>query len=161
MFNNNREIAAKSFIQFINKPNEDACLVIKENYRITDKDARIIIQNLCKVDHTIDLQKLDIATRNSYLKSIYKKHNLSIRQIERLTGINRGMIAKSPSPCHAQYVNNPVPLSGPCLVSYKDKCKQSGSLFKWQKPCKCRRFFCRLLIPDRGTGTLSGLFVFR
>ena len=40
MFNNNREIATKSFIEFINKPNEDTCLDIKENYRITDKDAR-------------------------------------------------------------------------------------------------------------------------
>ena len=59
MFNRNRETATKSFIEFINKPNDDTCLDIKENYRITDKDARIIIKNLCKIDHTTDLQKLD------------------------------------------------------------------------------------------------------
>ena len=54
------------------------------------------------------LQKLDILTRNSYLKVLEKRHNLSIRQIERLTGINRGIIVKS------YHDNNPVPLSPTC-----------------------------------------------
>ena len=94
MFNKNRKTATKNFTEFVNNPNEDTCLDIKENYRITDKDARIVIKNLCKVDNTTDLQKLDIPTRNSYLKVLKKEHNLSIRQIERLTGINRGIIAK-------------------------------------------------------------------
>lgn len=94
IFNKNRELATKSFIEFIKKQNEDTCMDIMEKKRITDKDARIIIKNQCKIENAIDLQKLDTTTRNLYLKELKGKHNLSIRQIERLTGINRGIIAK-------------------------------------------------------------------
>jgi hypothetical protein len=38
------------------------------------------------------MQKLDKAMRNEYLKRLKGEYNLSIRQIERLTGINRGVI---------------------------------------------------------------------
>ena len=94
IFNKNRQSAIKSFIEFIKKQNEDTCMDIVEKKRITDNDARIIIKNQCKIDNAIDLQKLDIPRRNIYLKELKEKHNLSIRQIERLTGINRGIIAK-------------------------------------------------------------------
>jgi putative transposase len=98
IFNKNRELAINSFIEFINKKNEDTCMDIREKKRITDKEASIIIKEHCKIDNAIDLQKLDIPTRNIYLKELKEKHNLSIRQIERLTGINRGIVAKHK--CH-------------------------------------------------------------
>lgn len=94
IFNKNRVLATKGFIEFINKQNEDTCMDIMEKKRITDKDARIIIKNQSKIDNAIDLQKLDISMRNIYLKELKEIHNLSIRQIERLTGINRGIIAR-------------------------------------------------------------------
>jgi len=94
MFNANREKAIRSFIKYINKPNEDVCLEIPEKRQITDEDARIIIRKLCKVKNAVDLQRLDIRERNKYLKELKEKHNLSIRQIERLTGINRGIIQR-------------------------------------------------------------------
>ncbi|WP_236639219.1 hypothetical protein [Pelosinus sp. UFO1] len=33
--------------------------------------------------------------RNTYLRKLKQKYNLSIRQIERLTGINRGIVLKA------------------------------------------------------------------
>jgi len=94
MLNINKEIAIKKFEEYIKKTNNDTCLDITKGCKIADKDARIIIKNICKIDHTTDLQKFDICFRNSCLKELKEKHRLSIRQIERLTGINRGIISK-------------------------------------------------------------------
>jgi len=58
-------------------------------------EARNIIRKVCKVDNAPDLQKLDILTRNTYLKELKEEYSLSIRQIERITGINRGIVLKA------------------------------------------------------------------
>ena len=44
MFNKNKEQAIKSFIEYINKPNDDVCLEISEKRQNTDEEARIIIK---------------------------------------------------------------------------------------------------------------------
>ena len=93
IFDTDRDKAVRMFIEYINKENDDKCLEIKEGRPVTDGDARKIIKDLCKVDHTIDLQKFDLHKRNSYLKAL-KEYGLSIRQIERLTGISRGIIQR-------------------------------------------------------------------
>ena len=95
MFNNNIENAIKSFIEYINKSNNDVCMEISKRSQITDEDARIIIKNLCKINNAIDLQKFNINERNAYLKDLKERYSLSIRQIERLTGISRGVIQKT------------------------------------------------------------------
>ena len=71
------------------------CLDVEEKRSITDKEAREIITQFCKINHATELQKFDIPTRNFYIKELKEKHNLSVRQLERLTGINRGVIAKA------------------------------------------------------------------
>lgn len=48
-----------------------------------------------KIKNAIDLQQLDCKPRNMYLGLLKQKHNLSIRQTERLTGINRGIVLKA------------------------------------------------------------------
>jgi REP element-mobilizing transposase RayT len=95
MFNTNREKAVKSFIDYINEPNEDDCLDISEKRLITDVEAKDIIRKLCNVNSPTDLQKFNILDRNKYLKDLKKGYDLSIKQIERLTGINRGVIQKA------------------------------------------------------------------
>ncbi len=42
-----------------------------------------------------DLQNIDREIRNAYLKNLKEKYKLWIRQIERLTGINRGIVLKA------------------------------------------------------------------
>ena len=46
MFNTNRDKAVKSFIEYINKVNDDVCLEISEKCRVTDEGARNIIKKL-------------------------------------------------------------------------------------------------------------------
>jgi len=51
---------------------------------LSDPEAIDIIKNVCQVKNTLDLQKLDRAMRNEYLKQFKGEYHLSIRQIERL-----------------------------------------------------------------------------
>lgn len=95
MFNTNREKAVESFIEYINKPNDDASFDLEEKHSIKDKDAGVLIKSLCKSNNVTDMQKLDIHMRNKYLKELKEVYGLSIRQIERLTGINRGIVLKA------------------------------------------------------------------
>ncbi|VBB09367.1 Hypothetical protein LUCI_4657 [Lucifera butyrica] len=95
MISEEREKAIRIFTEYTNEINEDVCLDIdNEKGRITDEEARLIIKTVCKVKNAIDLQKFDVTTRNEYLKKLKAEH-LSIRQIERLTGINRGIVLKA------------------------------------------------------------------
>ena len=94
IFNTDREKAIKSFAQYNSELNNDICLDIGEKSRITDEEARAIIKKVCNLYNAIELQTLDISTRDRYLKELKEKHSLSIRQIERLTGINRGVVQK-------------------------------------------------------------------
>jgi putative transposase len=95
MFSTDRGKAISHFVEHVNKPNDDVCLDMWEKHRITDEEARDIIKKLFSVDNAIEFQKINIVTRNAYLKELKENHNLSIRQIERLTGINRGIVLKA------------------------------------------------------------------
>lgn len=94
ILNTDREKAIRRFIDHINKDYDDKCLDIQEKQRITDDDARKIIRTQYKIEHAIDIQKFDIVKRNYYIKDLKEKYDLSIRQIERLTGISRGVIQR-------------------------------------------------------------------
>ncbi len=95
LFNSDKEQATKSFIQYNSKVNYNECLDIEEKHRIMDEEARNIIKTVCKVKDTPHLHKLDRLTRNTYLKELKEEYSLSIRQIERITGINRGIVLKA------------------------------------------------------------------
>jgi len=88
-----REYAVNEFIAYINKEDSDECMDIPDKRQLTDNEAIKIIEEYCRVDHCIDLQKLETEKRDLYIRRL-KKLNLSIRQIERLTGISRGIIQK-------------------------------------------------------------------
>jgi len=95
LFNDDREKSIKIFCQFNNEANDDICLDIEEKYRINDEEARDIIRKECKIQNASGLQNFDILKRNMYLKKLKEEYGLSIRQIERLTGINRGVVLKA------------------------------------------------------------------
>ncbi len=94
IFNTDREIAIREFIKYINKDDDSNCLEIVEKPIITDSDAKKIIRTLCNVENAINLQNFDREKRNMYLKELKRRHGLSIRQLERLTGISRGIIQR-------------------------------------------------------------------
>lgn len=89
------EEAVKGFIEYINKENGDECMDTPEKRQLTDNEAIKIIKAYCKVEHGTDLQKLETDKRSVYIRRLKEEHNLSIRQIARLTGIGRGIIQKA------------------------------------------------------------------
>ncbi len=89
-----REKAVKNFIEYINQENGDECMDMPEKRQLTDDEAMKIIKYYCKIEQTIDIQNFDKQKRNLYLRKLKEDYNLSIRQIERLTGISRGIIRK-------------------------------------------------------------------
>jgi REP element-mobilizing transposase RayT len=92
LFSDDREKAVESFIQFSEASNDDLCLEIDKKHLLSDQEAKHVIKKVCQVENVSELQKLDKTTRNKYLKELKEEYHLSIRQIERLTGINRGVV---------------------------------------------------------------------
>jgi hypothetical protein len=95
MFDKDRGKAVKSLIQFCKTASDDKCLEMEDKRLLLDPEAIDLIKNVCQVKNASDLQKLDKAMRNKYLKQLKEEYYLSIRQIERLTGINRGIISNA------------------------------------------------------------------
>lgn len=97
IFNENKEKAVQKFIQYTNEQSDSICLDIdrESKCRITDEEAKGIIKKVCEIKNAIDLQTFEITRRNMYLGRLKEDYNLSIRQIERLTGINRGIVLKA------------------------------------------------------------------
>jgi len=87
--------AVKVFIEFHKAVHDDTCLEIEDNQRLTDLEAGEMIKSLFQVTSGHELQKFDQKQRDTYLRQLKSKYNLSIRQIERLTGINRGIIYRA------------------------------------------------------------------
>ena len=79
--------------KYIEAENNDKCLECIDNIR-TDKWA---INEICKclnVKSGLDIQSFDKDKKNKALKAL-KKRGLSIRQIERLTGITKSVIQRA------------------------------------------------------------------
>lgn len=93
MLSSNKRIARKSFIDFHNVA-ETKRFEINNNRRKTEEQVRkIIIDRLeGKEPHTIG--NLPKEKRNRIIKELRQKEALSIRQIERATGISRGIISR-------------------------------------------------------------------
>jgi len=95
IFNKDRNRAVEAFREFHNQIKDDDCLDLDYRNRITDQEAGEIIRSRFNLTSSQEMQKLDSKLRNAYLKQFKEKYNLSIRQIERLTGINRGIIFRA------------------------------------------------------------------
>jgi len=73
---------------------EEACLDIREKQSIRDDTAKEWICSHCRVTSGTQLQQWDKKSRDAALRE-QKGMGLSVRQLERLTGINRGVIQKA------------------------------------------------------------------
>lgn len=93
LFSNDRKKAVELFEQFNKKGNNDQCLSYKTNIRINDEKATKIIKDLAGVQNLNQIQGFEKEKRNKVIKNC-KNEGLSIRQIERLTGISFGVIRK-------------------------------------------------------------------
>jgi len=95
MFSDNPEEAIRAFIDYHKEINDFVCLDMEERIRISDDEARDIIKEVCKIDHAGNLQNMGIEIRNTYLRALKEQYGLSVRQIERITGVNRGVVLKA------------------------------------------------------------------
>lgn len=95
IFNGDSDKAVQGFIDFHKQIKDAPCLEIDDSYRISDQKALEIIRSLCKINNGRELQKIGREQRDSYLKQLKGTYKLSIRQIERLTGINRGVVFRA------------------------------------------------------------------
>lgn len=85
-------ISKEGFIVFNNETTEDKCLDIEDFvFRISDDDARKVIQKIAGITSTTELQLFDRDERNKCIKKM-KQKGLSIRQISRLTGISFAIV---------------------------------------------------------------------
>lgn len=95
LFNHERDKAVESILQFCKAANDDQCLEMTEKKFLSDQEASHVIKKVCQVENASELQRIDKAARKKYLKELKEIYRLSIRQIERLTGINRNIILKA------------------------------------------------------------------
>ncbi len=88
-------ISKNELERYTNEKNSDKCLEI-ENYqkiRVTDEQAKRIIENISGCNNIAEFQKLDIKYRDKFITN-FKEKGLSIRQISRLTGISFAIVRK-------------------------------------------------------------------
>lgn len=87
-------ISKEDFIEFHKEENDVKCLDYDEHdFRLSDTDAKKIIQKVCKCTNTTEIQTIEIDKRNKYIIKL-KEKGLSIRQISRLTGISKGIVER-------------------------------------------------------------------
>ena len=84
-------LSLDEFIELHKHESNEKCLDDIEIVRLNDIDAQKIIKHISKCTNANEFQRLDIKTRDEYIKKLREK-GLSIRQISRLTGITYGVI---------------------------------------------------------------------
>jgi len=90
LFSNDINTARLEFVKHMNEKTNDICLEITDIKRITDEEAKEIAKNLGLSTYQ-ELHQMDKVSRNNMLR-LLKGEGLSIRQLERLSGISRGVI---------------------------------------------------------------------
>ncbi len=94
MFSGRQAQALKLFINFNKQNTDEKCLDVEENKTLKDHEALRIVERLFKIYSVEEWQKIDRSTRNNYLAKL-KQEGLSLRQLSRITGLNRGVVFKA------------------------------------------------------------------
>lgn len=80
-------------MKYISEPNDDKCMEPSSG-ALSDSTAKQMIRDCLNIESGTQLQSYDKAKRDHALR-ILKESGLSVRQIERLTGISRGIVLKA------------------------------------------------------------------
>ena len=84
----------EELLGFLKEETDERCMEYEEANKITDERAAEMICRIAKVKHGQELQSIEAEERNRMIKEL-KAAGLSIRQIERLTGMNRGIVSRA------------------------------------------------------------------
>ena len=82
------------YAAFIAAPNEDECLDCDAKPRVGDAQARKIVRECLGASGGMALQSMDRVSRDVALLKL-KERGLSVRQIERMTGISRNIVQRA------------------------------------------------------------------
>lgn len=93
MFSTDRMKAIQLLKGFNLAKNHDRCLEYDQNVRLNDAEAIAFIKSICLIQNPTEVQCLEKGKRNEVIKAC-KEKGLSLRQIERLTGVSFGVIRR-------------------------------------------------------------------
>ena len=88
-------LSKDDLISFHREFNEDVCLELTPPIRhaMTDDQARVIIQKYSHCKTAAEFQKLDVEKQKKSIITLHEK-NVSVRQLNRLTGVSKGIVEK-------------------------------------------------------------------
>ena len=87
-------LTKEEFVKYHKKEETASCLEIKEiKPRLTDEEAKRIIKEISGCENIEQFQRLTSDKQNEFIAK-FRKKNISIRQISRLTGATIGIIRK-------------------------------------------------------------------
>ena len=88
-------ISKDEFTKFNSEKVFESCLDVedKPKIKVTDEQAKKIIEKVSKCKNVAEFQTLDVKTRDKCLKKL-RESGLSIRQISRLTGVSFNIVRK-------------------------------------------------------------------
>jgi len=81
-------------LKYLNVDDNEQCMEYDEGIHLSDRRASELICQIGKVNHSQELQNIAGEKRNQILREL-KLASISVRQIERLSGINRGIVSRS------------------------------------------------------------------
>ena len=81
-------------IEYFLTENTDSCLEVETSHIIKEDEALRIIQKVTGLSNPLDISKLSKESRNDMLSRI-KKEGIPVRQLSRLTGIDRNIIQRA------------------------------------------------------------------
>jgi len=84
----------EELLNFLKEETDERCMEYEEENRMTDERAAEMICRIAKIKHGQELQNIEANERNRMIKEL-NDAGLSIRQIERLTGLNRGVVFRA------------------------------------------------------------------
>ncbi|MTI86024.1 MAG: transposase [Firmicutes bacterium] len=91
LFTANPKDALSLWKKFNQESSDDNCLEYDDRTRLNDLEAAELIQNITGVKSPSEIQNFEKYKKNNVIKKL-KRKGLSIRQIERLTGVSFGVI---------------------------------------------------------------------
>ncbi len=89
-----RMLSRKQFAESHSKGGDEKCLEISDVKRVGDSKAEAIIKAISQCSNVAKCQALPREKRDSCLVQL-KEKGLTVRQIKRLPGINRGVVQKA------------------------------------------------------------------
>ena len=90
-FSKDSKEALKMWVKFNQEKTNDQCLEYDDGNRLNDLEAAELVKKIAKVKNPGEIQTFEKQKRDVVIKKL-KEKGLSIRQIERLTGVSFGVI---------------------------------------------------------------------